>query len=104
LASGAIDGTALAVFALLAISVGFLFSANGLLLEQLSFHVYPRAADLAKLIAPRCWRTSAIGQLSVLWRLQGTWRWLRGKVGHWGARERPGGWPGGGDPRDRAAP
>jgi len=103
-ASGAIDGTALAVFALLAISVGFLFSANGLLLEQLSFHVYPRAADLAKLIGAALLENVGYRQLSVLWRLQGTWRWLRGKVGHWGARERPGGWPGGGDPRDRAAP
>ncbi len=103
-ATGAIDGTALIVFALLASSVGLLLSANGLLLEQLLLHAYPRATDLAKLIGAALLENFGYRQLTVLWRLQGTWRWLRGKFGHWGVVKRPAGWQGGGDPRDRAAP
>jgi len=77
---------------LLAIALGFgvLLSTVALLLEELSFHVYPRRRDLLILFAFSVLENFGYRQINVVWRLIGTWQWLRGKQGGWGAMQRKG--------------
>ena len=77
---------------LLAIALGFgvLLSTVALLLEELSFHIYPRKRDLLILFAFSVLENFGYRQINVVWRLIGTWQWLRGKQGGWGAMRRKG--------------
>jgi cellulose synthase/poly-beta-1,6-N-acetylglucosamine synthase-like glycosyltransferase len=77
---------------LLAIALGFgvLLSSVALLLEELSFHIYPRKRDLLILFAFSVLENFGYRQINVVWRLIGIWQWLRGKQGGWGAMQRKG--------------
>jgi cellulose synthase/poly-beta-1,6-N-acetylglucosamine synthase-like glycosyltransferase len=74
----------------LAVAVGFgvLLSSVALLLEELSFHVYPRRRDMFILFGFSVLENFGYRQLNVLWRLRGTFQWLRGKRGGWGDMQR----------------
>ncbi len=74
----------------LAVAVGFsvLLSSVALLLEELSFHVYPRRRDMFILFCFSVLENFGYRQLNVFWRLRGTWQWLRGKRGGWGDMQR----------------
>lgn len=71
-----------------AIGFGVLLSAAALLLEELSFHIYPRKRDLFILIAFSILENFGYRQMNVFWRLTGTWQWFRGKRGGWGDMQR----------------
>ena len=78
------------LFLAVALGFGVLLSTVALLLEELSFHIYPRKRDLLILFAFSVLENFGYRQVNVVWRLIGTWQWLRGKQGGWGAMQRKG--------------
>ena len=78
------------LFLLVAMCFGVLLSTLALMLDELAFHVYPRRRDLLVLFAVGILENFGYRQINVWWRLQGTWQWLRGKQGGWGAMQRKG--------------
>lgn len=80
-------GTA-AVFFCLAVGLGVLLSTSAIVLEEMSFHVYPRIRDLLKLYWVAVTENFGYRQLTVLWRIRGTISWLRGRAPEWGDMKR----------------
>jgi cellulose synthase/poly-beta-1,6-N-acetylglucosamine synthase-like glycosyltransferase len=76
------------LFLLVAVGFGVLLSSVALLLEELSFHIYPRRRDMFILFAFSVLENFGYRQLNVFWRLRGIFQWLRGKRGQWGAMQR----------------
>jgi cellulose synthase/poly-beta-1,6-N-acetylglucosamine synthase-like glycosyltransferase len=89
---GIISGKAFLAFLALAFSLGFLLSASALLLEELSFHLYPRFSQMAVLVGIAIVENLGYRQLVTLWRLIGLTRWLRGTRATWGTMTRKGSW------------
>jgi len=90
--AGLISWPAFAVFLFLAIGMGILLSASGLLLEELSFHLYPRKRHLAILALYVILENLGYRQLNAWWRLVGLVQWIRQKEHQWGAMKRKGNW------------
>jgi cellulose synthase/poly-beta-1,6-N-acetylglucosamine synthase-like glycosyltransferase len=78
-AAGLIPGAALAAFLALAFTLGFLLSMTALLLEELSFRMYPRLSQLAALVGTAIIENLGYRQLVAVLRLVGLVRWMRGK-------------------------
>lgn len=76
------------VFFCLAVGLGLMLSTSALLLEELSFHVYPRTRDLIRLFLVAVIENFGYRQLTVFWRLQGLFGWLRGRMPEWGEMKR----------------
>jgi cellulose synthase/poly-beta-1,6-N-acetylglucosamine synthase-like glycosyltransferase len=97
---GWVSWQAAAVFLFVAIGLGILLSASGLLLEEMSFHIYPKGSQLLKLGLIVVLENFGYRQLNSWWRLVGLWKWLRGGEAKWGVMKRRGSWqeqaPGGG--------
>lgn len=83
-AAGVIDGRTFAAFLFVSIGLGLVFSASALVLEELSFHVYPRGRDLAVLMLAAIAENFGYRQLNAWWRMVGFVRWAGGAEGHWG--------------------
>ena len=79
-------------FMLMAFALGFLLSVSALLLEEMSFHLYPRASQLAMLVLVAVVENLGYRQLVTWWRLVGLTRWLRGAQSTWGTMTRKGSW------------
>ncbi|MBS0339142.1 MAG: glycosyltransferase family 2 protein [Proteobacteria bacterium] len=94
IAYGMISWTAFGAFLLVAIGLGVLFSVSSLLMEEMSFHLYPKYRQLALLALIAVAENFGYRQLNSLWRLKGLWQWARGKQGQWGAMTRKGSWQG----------
>lgn len=89
LAVGAVDAAFAAMFLLVAFGLGVLLSVSSLLLEELSFHRYPRWRQVARLLAYAALENFGYRQLVAWWRVRGTINYLRGKK-QWGRMERIG--------------
>jgi cellulose synthase/poly-beta-1,6-N-acetylglucosamine synthase-like glycosyltransferase len=89
---GQISGTAFVAFLLLAFSLGFLLSVSALLLEEMTFHVYPRFGQAGVLVLTAVAENLGYRQLVTLWRLIGLVRWMRGAQQSWGTMTRKGSW------------
>lgn len=89
---GAVSWEAFGVFLFLAIGMGILLSASGLLLEEMSFRIYPRMRHLLVLGAVVVAENVGYRQLNSWWRLVGLWRWARGHESSWGVMTRKGSW------------
>ena len=72
-----------AIFLALAIGLGVLLSTSAIMLEELSFHIYPRVGQLVTLYAIAIAENFGFRQLTALWRFQGLVRWLRGREHKW---------------------
>ena len=72
-----------ALFLALAVGLGILLSTSSIMLEELSFHMYPRFRDLLLLYVIAVVENFGYRQLTAVWRLQGLWRWLRGGRHQW---------------------
>ncbi|MES2901759.1 MAG: glycosyltransferase [Pseudomonadota bacterium] len=81
---------AFALFLFVAIGLGILLSVSGLLLEEMSFHMYPRGRHLAKLGLAMILENFGYRQLNSWWRLVGLWRWARQTESTWGTMTRKG--------------
>jgi len=90
-ASGMISSQALWVFLFVAIGFGVLLSVSGLLLEEMTFHIYPRPRHLLLLFAVLI-ENFGYRQINSWWRLIGIARWLRGGKAKWGEMKRTGAW------------
>lgn len=89
---GFLSVEALLVFLFVALGFGLLLSASGLLLEEMSFHMYLRPRDLPKLCLALIVENFGYRQLNSFWRLLGLLRWLFGSRPQWGKirrNERP---------------
>ena len=78
-----------ALFLLISIGFGVVLSLAALLLEELSFHRYTRWRELATLIWYAVAENFGYRQLTLYWRLRGTFDFLR-KKSDWGAQQRVG--------------
>ncbi|QNA89660.1 glycosyltransferase family 2 protein [Massilia sp. Dwa41.01b] len=90
--TGLVSWVAFGAFLFVALGLGILLSASGLLLEEMSFHLYPRGKQLLMLGLIVILENFGYRQLNTWWRLIGLWRWLRGKESTWGAMKRKGNW------------
>lgn len=88
--SGLISWNAFAVFLFVAIGLGILLSASGLLLEELAFHMYPRLSDLAMLALLVVAENFGYRQLNTWWRLIGLYRRAAQRESQWGEMKRKG--------------
>jgi len=91
-AAGYLNLQAALLFLAVAIGLGLLLSASALLLEERSFHVYPRYRDSLVLFLWAILENIGYRQMNTWWRLVGTWHWLTGKEAKWGSMKRNTGW------------
>jgi cellulose synthase/poly-beta-1,6-N-acetylglucosamine synthase-like glycosyltransferase len=77
-------------FALIAYGYAMVISLLALLLEELSFHRYPRWRDLAVGFAAAVLENVGFRQLLAYWQLRGCWSALRGGQQVWGQMTRQG--------------
>lgn len=89
-ALGLISWEAFGVFLFLAFGLGILLSASGLLLEELSFHLYPRGRQVALLALVAVAENFGYRQLNSWWRLIGLYRWATNRQSAWGTMTRRG--------------
>ncbi len=89
---GWISWQAFAIFLFVAIGLGVLLSASGLMLEEMSFHIYPRMRQLGLLALVVIAENFGYRQLNSWWRLVGLWRWATQSESTWGAMTRKGNW------------
>jgi cellulose synthase/poly-beta-1,6-N-acetylglucosamine synthase-like glycosyltransferase len=89
-AFGLVSWEAFAIFLFLAIGLGILLSASGLLLEELAFHIYPRARQLGVLALIVVAENFGYRQLNSWWRLVGLYRWATNRQSTWGVMKRKG--------------
>ncbi len=87
---GWVSWSAFGIFLFVAIGLGVLLSISGMLLEELSFHLYLKPRHLVKLLLAAIIENFGYRQLNTIWRLQGLWRWASGKEGQWGVMKRRG--------------
>ena len=74
----------------MAIGLGILLSASGLLLEEMSFHMYPKFSQLAMLSLIVVLENFGYRQLNSWWRLLGLYRWATQREASWGDMKRKG--------------
>ncbi|QAU34475.1 glycosyltransferase family 2 protein [Janthinobacterium sp. 17J80-10] len=89
---GAISWQAFGAFLFVAIGLGILLSASGLLLEEMSFHIYPRGKHLLWLGLVVIIENLGYRQINTVWRLTGLYRWAMQMESSWGAMKRKGTW------------
>jgi len=80
------------IFFLFALGFGMLLSATSLLLEELSFHTYPRMRHLLLLFVAVIAENFGYRQLNSLWRLKGLVEWTLGRKAQWGEMTRVATW------------
>jgi hypothetical protein len=71
------------IFLGLALGLGILLSTSAIMLEEMSFHMYPRTRELLLLYGIAVVENFGYRQLTALWRLQGLIRWIRGGKHKW---------------------
>lgn len=80
------------VLLLAAISLGILLSVSAFLLEEISFHVYPRPKHIFFLLMGAILENFGYRQLNSVWKLIGLYRWMIGKKASWGTMTRKASW------------
>jgi cellulose synthase/poly-beta-1,6-N-acetylglucosamine synthase-like glycosyltransferase len=80
------------VFAAVAIGLGVMLSASSLLLEELSYHVYPRNRDVLLLFFVAIVENLGYRQLTAFWRVMALIDYLRGREVPWGTMTRSTKW------------
>jgi hypothetical protein len=103
--AGVLSPEAFFVFLFASVGLGVLLSTNALVLEELSFHLYPRPGQQGRLFLVAILENFGYRQLTSVWRLMGLARWLmrlRGRS-RWGRVHRNATWQHEGEP-DQAVP
>jgi cellulose synthase/poly-beta-1,6-N-acetylglucosamine synthase-like glycosyltransferase len=83
---------ALTVFLLVDVGLGMVVSVSALLLEELSFHIYPRWVHSLCLFAVALVENLGYRQLNSIWRFIGLFRWISGAKASWGQMTRVATW------------
>jgi threonine/homoserine/homoserine lactone efflux protein len=89
---GGMTGMGFLAFVAAAFALGLMLSTTALLLEELSFHTYPKAQHLLVLFGVSLLENLGYRQLNSWWRLQALWGWIRGERLQWGAMKRNASW------------
>ena len=89
---GMISGTNLVAFVAAAFALGLMLSTTALLLEELSFHTYPKARHLAVLFLVSILENFGYRQIMSIWRLQALYGWMTGAGIAWGDMKRKATW------------
>jgi cellulose synthase/poly-beta-1,6-N-acetylglucosamine synthase-like glycosyltransferase len=79
-------------FMMLSIGLGVLLSVSSLLLDEMSFHTYPKARSIAALLMASVAENFGYRQLNAIWRLEGLVRWVVGARQAWGEMTRSARW------------
>lgn len=77
------------LFFVVSVIYGVMFSVSSVILEEISFHRYPRTRDLLKLLVLGVIENFGYRQITVWWRIKAFWDYWRG-VQSWGAMTRVG--------------
>jgi cellulose synthase/poly-beta-1,6-N-acetylglucosamine synthase-like glycosyltransferase len=88
--AGFISWTAFLLFLAVSLGLGIALSVMGVLLEQVSFQMYPRFRQTLKLTAMALLENLGYRQMLAWWRLVGLYRWATQTQGGWGAMRRKG--------------
>lgn len=91
-ALGAISWTAFAVFLFVAVGLGILLSVSALMLEEMSFHMYPKGQHIFWLGVAVVLENFGYRQVNSWWRLVGLYRWARNTESSWGTMTRSAAW------------
>jgi cellulose synthase/poly-beta-1,6-N-acetylglucosamine synthase-like glycosyltransferase len=82
--SGSISPIATMEFLAAAIGLGIMVSTSALLLEEVSFHIYPKPKHVAVLFLIALAENFGYRQLNSLWRLTGLVKWVSRRKAVWG--------------------
>jgi len=74
------------------IGLGVLLSASSLLLDEMSFHAYPKTRHIFLLLLAAVAENVGYRQMNAAWRLWGTVRWMVGAKPAWGNMTRTASW------------
>ena len=88
--AGFLSGPLLVLLACVSLGLGIALSVMSVLLEQISFQMYPRFRQTLKLTAVAFLENLGYRQLAAWWRLVGLYRWMTQCEGSWGAMKRNG--------------
>lgn len=77
------------LFFVVSVIYGVMFSVSAVILEEISFHRYPRTRDLLKLLVLGVVENFGYRQITVWWRIKAFWDYWRG-VKTWGTMTRVG--------------
>ena len=89
---GLVSWDAVVTFIIVAFGFGLVLSVSSLLLEEISFHIYPKPRQIAVLLFVVVLENFGYRQLNSVWRLWGLLLWLfRSKTG-WGVMTRSASW------------
>jgi cellulose synthase/poly-beta-1,6-N-acetylglucosamine synthase-like glycosyltransferase len=89
---GLLSLSSLLIFFLLSVALGLVCSVSSLLLEELSFHIYPKTRDIFWLFLAVIAENLGYRQLNSYWRVKGLVEWLFGRKAVWGVMTRSGSW------------
>jgi cellulose synthase/poly-beta-1,6-N-acetylglucosamine synthase-like glycosyltransferase len=90
--AGVVDAQLALAFLMVNIGLGVLLSVSSLLLDEMSYHTYPRMKHLLVLIVVAVAENFGYRQLTMLWRLKGLIVWALGLEQRWGDMKRTGTW------------
>ncbi|WP_337841806.1 glycosyltransferase [Rheinheimera sp.] len=90
--AGWLDPVAMLAFLVATIGFGVLISVVALVLEEMSYPVYPGRRSILRLFSLAIIENFGYRQLNSWWRLKGLWRWMRNSKSSWGAMKRSGQW------------
>jgi cellulose synthase/poly-beta-1,6-N-acetylglucosamine synthase-like glycosyltransferase len=91
-AMGMMTGMNFLAFLAAAFALGLMLSTTSLLLEELSFHTYPKARHLLVLFIVSILENFGYRQVMSIWRLKALFDWLRGAEIGWGEMKRKASW------------
>jgi cellulose synthase/poly-beta-1,6-N-acetylglucosamine synthase-like glycosyltransferase len=89
---GVIAVPAFLAFTLVAVVLGVLQSTSALLLEEMSFHLYPEPRQVFALFLIAVLENFGYRQLTLVWRMQGLLNWMFGTRPKWGTMTRSARW------------
>jgi cellulose synthase/poly-beta-1,6-N-acetylglucosamine synthase-like glycosyltransferase len=87
-AIGILNPEAMVAFLLVAVGMGVLLSTSSLLLEERSFHIYPKSGQTVTLLCVAIVENFGYRQLMVVFRLYGLLQSLFGAKSRWGRMRR----------------
>jgi hypothetical protein len=89
---GMMSGLGVLAFVAAAFALGVMLSTTAILLEEVSFHTYPRARHVIALFVVSVLENFGYRQIISFWRLQALVSWLAGRPIHWGVMKRKADW------------
>jgi cellulose synthase/poly-beta-1,6-N-acetylglucosamine synthase-like glycosyltransferase len=90
--AGVVDPVFAVAFLMVNIGLGVLLSVRSLLLDEMSYHTYPRMRHLLVLLCVAIVENFGYRQMITIWRLKGLVLWAIGREQTWGEMKRTGTW------------